>query len=140
MKLKMCLILVLIAVLPTDIVRADVKSDDELAAILRSELLEVQTKEAELRIRLQQLDEDIKPENIERALAGVGTTKPEDLREQLRRVLGIERDGVLARLKLLEKNRERLEAAIANAELEAYRKSPRQPQDDTTQNNEPAPL
>ena len=132
MKLKICLILFLIAVLPTDIVRGDVKSHDELAAILRSELLEVQTREVELHIRLQQLEEDIKPENIERALAGVGSTKPEDLREQLRRLLGIERDGVLARVKLLEKNRERLEAAIANAELEAYLKSPRQPQDDAT--------
>ena len=132
MKLKMCLILFLIAVMPTGIVRGNVTSDDELAAILRSELLEVQTREVELHIRLQQLEEDIKPENIERALAGVGSTKPEDLREQLRRLLGIERDGVLARVKLLEKNRERLEAAIANAELEAYLKSPRQLQDDAT--------
>jgi hypothetical protein len=46
-------------------------------------------------------------------------------------VLSIERDGVLARLKLLEKNRERLEAAIASAELEAYQ-SAREPKEDET--------
>jgi len=99
---------------------------------LRSELLDVQTREAELRIRLQMLDEDIKPENIERALAGIGSTKPEELREQRRRLLSIERDGVLARLKLLEKNRERLEAAIASAELEAYQQTVRQLENEST--------
>jgi len=133
MKFKICLILFLIAVVaPTDIVKGVVKNHGDLAAVLRSELLDVQTREAELRIRLQMLDEDIKPENIERALAGIGSTKPEELREQRRRLLSIERDGVLARLKLLEKNRERLEAAIASAELEAYQQTVRQLENEST--------
>ena len=38
---------------------------------LRAQLLEVQAKEQELRERAEQLEESIKPENIERSLAGV---------------------------------------------------------------------
>ncbi len=90
---------------------------------LRSQLLETQAKESDLEARLRQLDEDIKPENIERSLAGVGSTKPEQLREQRRRQLTIERDGVRAQLKLLATNRERLESAIRSAEGLAYQQS-----------------
>jgi hypothetical protein len=64
----------------------------------------------------QELDEAIKPENIERSLAGVGSTRPEELRESRRRQLAIQRDGVQAQLRTLETSRQRLESAIANAE------------------------
>ena len=90
---------------------------------LRRQLLETQSKEAELAARLRQLDEDIKPENIERSLAGIGSTKPEQLREQRRRQIAIEREGVRAQLKLLASNRERLETAIQSAEGVAYQQS-----------------
>lgn len=92
---------------------------------LRAQLLEVQTKEEDLRARLAQLDEAIKPENIERSLAGVGSTRPEELRESRRRQLSIQRDGVLAQLQTVETSRQRLEAAIANAEARAYQESAR---------------
>ena len=92
---------------------------------LRAQLLEVQAKEDALRARVQQLDESIKPENIERSLAGIGSTKPEELRENRRRQLTIERDGVLAQLRTLETGKQRLEAAIANAEALAYQQSAR---------------
>jgi len=59
----------------------------EKAATLRAELAEVETKQAELQTRLQSLDEKLKPENIENSLAGVGSTHPENLREQRRRQL-----------------------------------------------------
>lgn len=97
----------------------------ESAEKLRTQLVEVQTKEEDLRVRLAQLDEAIKPENIERSLAGVGSTKPEELREARRRQLSIQRDGVLAQLKTLETSRQRLETAIANAEARAYQESAR---------------
>lgn len=92
---------------------------------LRGQLLEVQGKEEALRVRAEQLDESLKPENIERSLAGIGSTKPEELRESRRRQLTIERDGVRAQLKLLETSRQRLETAIANAEALAYQQSAR---------------
>ena len=92
---------------------------------LRAQMLELQGKEEALRARVQQLEESLKPENIERSLAGVGSTKPEQLRESRRRQLTIERDGVLAQLKILEASKQRLETAIANAEALAYQQSAR---------------
>lgn len=97
----------------------------ESAEKLRAQLLEVQSKEEALRMRVQQLEESLKPENIERSLAGVGSTRPEELRESRRRQLTIERDGVLAQLKTLEASRRRLEAAIGNADALAYQQSAR---------------
>lgn len=92
---------------------------------LRAQLLEVQGKEDGLRTRLAQLEENLKPENIERSLAGVGSTRPEEVRESRRRQLTVERDGVLAQLKTIETSRQRLEAAIAQAEVSAYHQSAR---------------
>lgn len=93
------------------------------AASLRAQLSEVEAKQAELQTRLQTLEEKLKPENIESTLAGVGSTKPEDLREQRRRQLEIERNGVQAQLNVLTTSRTRLEQAIAQADAEAYRQS-----------------
>jgi len=92
---------------------------------LRAQLLDVQAKEQELRERAQQLEESLKPENIERSLAGVGSTRPEELREYRRRQLTKERDGVLAQLKVVETSRQRLETAILNAQGRAYQESAR---------------
>ena len=90
---------------------------------LRLQLIEVQEKEGSLRMRAQQLDEELKPENIERSLAGIGSTRPEELREARRRQLTIERESVKAQLKLVEIMRTRLETAIASAEGLAYQES-----------------
>ena len=95
----------------------------EKAASLRAQLSEVEAKQAELQTRLQNLEEKLKPENIESALAGVGSTRPEDLREQRRRQLEIERNGVRAQLDLLATSHSRLETAIATADADAYRQS-----------------
>lgn len=99
----------------------------ETAEKLRAQLLAVQDKEQALQQRAQQLDEALKPENIERSLAGVGSTKPEELREARRRQLQIERDGITSQLKTLETSRTRLEAAIRDAEARAYQDSARTP-------------
>jgi hypothetical protein len=98
-------------------------SAQEKATSLRAQLSEVEARQAELQTRLQTLDENLKPENIEKTLAGVGSTKPEDLREQRRRQLEIERNGVQAQLNLLTTSHTRLETAIAQADAEAYRQS-----------------
>src|SRR5882762_4567954 len=66
----------------------------ERAARLRAQLSDLQAQQADLQSRLAQLDEDIKPENIERSLAGIGSTHPEDLREARRRQLEIQRKGI----------------------------------------------
>ncbi len=125
MKLKSGLMLLFVLVLSVSVSAQEPASAAEQVDNLKAQLLEVQGKEDALRTHLQQLDEAIKPENIERSLAGVGSTRPEELREQRRRQLSIERDGVLAQLQTLETGRIRLESAIANAEAQAYHESAR---------------
>jgi hypothetical protein len=105
-------------------VRAQERNNASVAVdTLRAQLIEVQEKEGSLRNRAQQLEEDLKPENIERAFAGIGSTKPEELREARRRQLTIERESVKAQLKLAELTKTRLETAIAVAEGRAYLES-----------------
>ncbi len=80
----------------------------ERAANLRAQLTDLQAQQADLQSRLAQLDEDIKPENIERSLAGIGSTHPEDLREARRRQLEIQRKGIQSQLDTLATTRDRL--------------------------------
>jgi hypothetical protein len=124
MKAKLFLVL-LVSIFTVTANAQESSSAAESVEKLRAQLLEVQGKEEALRGRAQQLDESLKPENIERSLAGVGSTKPEELREARRSQLTIERDGVQAQLKLVETSRQRLETAIANAEVRAYQESAR---------------
>ena len=105
-------------------VRAQERNHASVAVdVLRVQLIEVQEKEGSLRLRAQQLEEELKPENIERVFAGIGSTRPEELREARRRQLTIERDSVKAQLKLVELTKERLETAVAAAEGRAYQES-----------------
>ena len=92
----------------------------EIAAGFRVQLSEVQVRKAELRARDEQLEEDLKPENIERSVAGMGSTHPEQLREQRRRQLEIARVGVRAQLDELDRSQTRLESSIADADAAAY--------------------
>jgi hypothetical protein len=92
----------------------------ERVANLRAQLIEVQAKQTDLQTRMQTIEEEIKPENIERSLAGIGSTHPEELREQRRRQLEIERKGLQSQLDTLAAGRARLEAAIASAEAMSY--------------------
>ena len=90
---------------------------------LRVQLSDAQKKEEELQARVKQIDEDMKPENIEKVFALNGSTRPEELREQRRRQLENEKANVSAQLDQLAQSRTRLEMAIATAEAAAYRQS-----------------
>src|SRR5678815_4063623 len=126
MRLKSGLALLLLLVFAVGAYAQDSQeSAAESADKLKMELLEVQGQEEALRIRIQDLDEALKPENIERSLAGIGSTRPEELRESRRRQLTIERDGVRAQLNTLEAGKQRLETALRNAEILEYQQSAR---------------
>ena len=89
---------------------------EERAGILRKQLLELIEKETSSRSRLAQIDEDIRPENIERALSGIGTTRTVELRETRRRVLENERRGLESLLNQTTSSRIRLEEDVRQAD------------------------
>src|SRR5262249_39435520 len=61
---------------------------------LHAELRDVQQKKADLEAHLEDVQYALKPENIERATVGYGTTRPEEVREQRRKQLESERERV----------------------------------------------
>jgi chromosome segregation ATPase len=90
---------------------------------LRAQLADLGKKQEELQTRARRLDEDLKPENIERYFALNGSTHPEELREQRRRQLENEKANVQQQLDQLATSRARLETSIAAAEAASYRQS-----------------
>ena len=90
---------------------------EERAEILRKQLLELIEKETAYKSRIAQIDEDIRPENIERALSGIGTTRTVELRDTRRRVLENERKGLESLLNQTTSSRLRLEEDVRQADL-----------------------
>ena len=95
-------------------------SAKEAAANLRLQLSEVQIRKAEAQALDEQLEEDLRPENIERSFAGFGSTHPERLRELRRRQLEITRARLRIELDELARSQTCLEAAIGEADTVAY--------------------
>jgi chromosome segregation ATPase len=91
------------------------------SAGLRTELRDVQTKEADLEARAEDVEYALKPENIERATAGYGTTHPEEVREQRRRQLESEKQRLRKQLDQLAISHTRLDEAIATSDAEIDR-------------------
>jgi chromosome segregation ATPase len=94
---------------------------EQRSAQLRSELRDVQQKKGELEAHLEDVEYALKPENIERATAGYGTTRPEDLREQRRKQLESERERVRKQLAEFQTSEDRLQQAIATSDAEVDR-------------------
>ncbi|HUQ30911.1 MAG TPA: hypothetical protein VM095_02280 [Pyrinomonadaceae bacterium] len=119
MKIKRSVALTILVLSSSLIVLAQNPSVESL----RSQISDVQKREEELQARVKQLEEDMKPENIEKAFALNGSTRPEELREQRRRQLENERTRAQAQLDQLAQSRVRLETSLATAEAAAYRQS-----------------
>lgn len=94
---------------------------EQRAEGFRSQLRDVVERESDLQGRMEQLDLELLPENIQRRAALTGTFRPEELRDQIRRQLEGEKRRVQAQLDLLATSRTRLEAAIAGADAEVER-------------------
>ncbi len=94
---------------------------EQRAEGFRAQLRDVQAKEADLQSRLEQIEYDLKPENIERNSSFYGTTRPEDVRDARRRQLENEKSRIQSQLTLIQTSRIRLESAIALADTEVER-------------------
>jgi hypothetical protein len=90
---------------------------EQRAESLRAQQLDTESKLADAQSKLEQIEYQLRPENIERA-AAYGTTHPEEAREARRRQLENEKSRVLAQTKILETGRARLETSVAAADAE----------------------
>ncbi|MFS8084975.1 MAG: hypothetical protein ACMG6H_05045, partial [Acidobacteriota bacterium] len=89
---------------------------EDRAGVLRKQLIELIEKETAYRTRLAQIDEDMRPENIERTMSGIGTTRTAELRDVRRRSLEIEKRGLESLLNLTTQSRIRLEEDVRQAD------------------------
>jgi hypothetical protein len=94
---------------------------EQRAEILRKQLLDLIEKETSLRSRLVQIDEDMRPESIERTLNPYGTTRTAELRDARRRVLENDRKGIESLLNLTTQSRLRLEDDVKQADLLVFK-------------------
>jgi uncharacterized protein YdiU (UPF0061 family) len=89
---------------------------EQRAEILRKQLIEIIEKETAYRSRIAQLDEDMRPDNIERSLNPYGTTRTAEARDTRRRVLESDRRGFESLLTLTSQSRLRLEEDVRQAD------------------------
>lgn len=90
---------------------------EQRAEILRKQLIELTEKENTVKVRLIQTEEDARPENIERSLNTIGSTRAPELRENRRRILETTRTGLQNLQNQIYQNRQRLEEDVRQADL-----------------------
>lgn len=91
---------------------------EQRAEQLRGQLIDTESKMADIEAKLEQIEYALKPENIERSTQSYGSTRPEEAREARRRQLENERNRLRAQLKILDTSRNRLQLACATADNE----------------------
>jgi hypothetical protein len=89
---------------------------EQRAEILRKQLLELIEKETSIKSRLVQIEEDMRPESIERTMNLIGTTRTLELRDARRRVLENDRRGYDSLLNQTSQSRLRLEDDVKQAD------------------------
>jgi chromosome segregation ATPase len=91
--------------------RAEQRSDS-----LRKQLFDMIEKENSIQTRLDQIEYDIRPENIERTLQIAGSLRPEEIRENRRKSLAAERTNLQSLLAQVQSTRATLQSSLQKAE------------------------
>jgi TolA-binding protein len=97
-----------------------IKEEDRIRS-LQSDLNDMAAKETSLNKRLDEIEKDQRPDRIERSLAGVGSTHPEQEREAIMTKLSNEKRQIQSQLETLRSARTRIPGLIANAEASLNR-------------------
>ena len=74
-----------------------------------------------LQTRLDQVNSQLRPENLDKALLGVGSVHPEYAREDLRKQLSGERQRLMYQLELFRQDRIRTQSSLATTDAAIIR-------------------
>jgi len=94
---------------------------EQRAEVMRKQLFELIEKETFYKSRLVQIEEDMRPESIERALNAIGTTRTVEVRDVRRRVLENDKRGFESLLSLTTQSRIRLDEDVKQADLLVFK-------------------
>ena len=97
-----------------------IKEEDRIRS-LQSDLNDTAAKESALNKRLDEIEREQRPDRIERGMAGVGSTHPEQEREAVMTKLSNEKRQIQSQLETLRSTRARIPTLIANAEASIVR-------------------
>ncbi|MDQ1559446.1 MAG: hypothetical protein QOD32_2506 [Pyrinomonadaceae bacterium] len=100
----------------TDLIQERLTRAEQRAEGLQMQLRDVLEKEANLQAAMDRVDEQLRPESIERQAALTGTFRPDELRDTIRRQLNSEKARLRTQLDVLQGSRQRLENALNNAD------------------------
>jgi peptidoglycan hydrolase CwlO-like protein len=100
-----------------DYLRAQLMKEEQRSETLHRELSDIAAKETPLQKRLDEIEPQLRPDRIERSLAGVGSTRPEEDRDAVRTQLSNERRRIQIQLDQFNLNRRRLQSSISTAEV-----------------------
>ncbi len=89
---------------------------EQRAEIMRKLLVEAVEKETSLKGKVLQIEEDMRPDSIDRTMALSGSTRTAEVRDVRRRVLEIERKGYESLLYQCTQNRQKLEEDVRTAD------------------------
>lgn len=97
-----------------------IKEEDRIRG-LQSDLNDIAAKETALNKRLDEIEREQRPDRIERSMAGVGSTRPEQERDAIMTKLSNEKRQIQNQLELLRSTRARTQPMITNAEASIAR-------------------
>jgi hypothetical protein len=97
-------------------VRDRLVREEQRVENLLAQLVVVGEKEAGLQSRFEEINEQLRPENIDQ-LQVLGSLRPEEVREATRRRLSSEQNRLRAQIDLLQQSRMRLQASLAVTEM-----------------------
>jgi chromosome segregation ATPase len=100
----------------TDLIQERLTRAEQRAEGLQIQLRDVLEKESNLQAQMDRVDEQMRPESIERQAALTGTFRPDELRDTIRRQLDSEKRRIRSQLDVLQGSRARLESALNNAD------------------------
>jgi len=104
-----------------DYVRDLLIKEEDRAASIHKELIDMAAKEVSLQKRLDEIDPQLRRDRIEQSLAGVGSMRPEDEREAVARRLNDEKQKISAELEAIRRKRPRLQDSLTTAETSIAR-------------------
>ncbi len=90
---------------------------EQRAETLRKQLFEMIEKESAIRTKLELIENDIRPETIERNVAFAGSLRPEELRNMRRKNLEIERTNLQSLLTEIQRTKANLDQNVQRADI-----------------------
>jgi chromosome segregation ATPase len=97
------------------------EKEEQRGEALQQHLFDISEKEGPLATRMDQINQQLSPEVIERTMAGVGSVHPEQAREEVRKRLTNEKARIQSQLDLLKQDQRRTQASLATNDLAIQR-------------------